>query len=60
MATDYIIHFMPEIPQIMVGQEASNGQTCILNIISGQEALELMRKLTGGINYENRGRIKKA
>lgn len=60
MARDYIVHFMPEIPQIMVGSEASDGQTYILNVISGQEALELISRLTGGTNYENRGRIKKA
>lgn len=60
MPRDYIVHFMPEIPQIMVGQEASDGQMYILNVISGQEALELIRGLTGGTNYENRGRIKKA
>ncbi len=60
MARDYIVHFMPEIPQIMVGQQGSDGQMCILNVISGQEAPELIEKLTGGIKYGNRGRIKKA
>lgn len=50
MAKNYILHFQPEIPQIIVGQEASNGQMCILNVISGHEALELIDRLMGRSN----------
>lgn len=50
MAKNYILHFQPEIPQIIVGQEASNGQICILNVISGHEALELIDRLMGRSN----------
>ena len=50
MAKNYILHFQPEIPQIIVGQEASNGQMCILNVISGHEALELINRLMGRSN----------
>lgn len=47
MAKDYILHFQPEIPQIIVAQEGSNGQIGILNVISGHEALELIDHLVG-------------
>lgn len=60
MAKDYILHFQPEIPQIIVGQEASDGQMCILNVISGHEALELIDHLVGRGYHVNRGRTKKA
>lgn len=60
MAKDYILHFQPEIPQIMVGQEASDGQMCILNVIKGHESLELIDILMGRSHYDSRGRIKKA
>lgn len=60
MAKDYILHFQPEIPQIMVGQEASDGQMYILNVISGHEALELIDHLVGRGYHVNRERTKKA
>ena len=47
MAKDYILHFQPEIPQIIVAQEESNGQIGILNVIEGHEALELIDHLVG-------------
>ena len=60
MAKDYILHFQPEIPQIIVGQESKSGQLGILNVISGGEALELIDHLVGRGYYVNRRRIKKA
>jgi hypothetical protein len=60
MSKDYILHFQPEIPQIIVGQEASDGQMCILNVISGHETLELIDHLVGGGYHVNKGRTKKA
>lgn len=44
---DYILHFQPEIPQIMVGQECSDGQIMILNVIKGSESLELIDRIIG-------------
>ena len=38
MAKDYILHFQPEIPQIIVAQEESNGQIGILNVIKGHDS----------------------
>lgn len=60
MAKDYILHFQPEIPQIIVSQEASDGQMCILNVISGHETLELIDHLVGRGYNVNKGRTKKA
>ena len=60
MAKDYILHFQPEIPQIIVGQESKSGQLGILNVISGHEALELIDHLVGRGYHVNRGRTKKA
>lgn len=42
-----MINFIPEIPQIIVAQEGSNGQIGILNVIKGQEALETIDHLIG-------------
>jgi len=47
MSKDYILHFQPEIPQIIIGQEGSDGQMYILNVIKGKEALDLIHKLLG-------------
>lgn len=60
MEKDYIIHFQPEIPQIIVGQESKSGQLGILNVINGGEALELIDHLVGRGYYVNRRRTKKA
>jgi len=45
MSKDYILHFQPEIPQVMVAQENSDGQIHILNVIKGEEALDVMHKI---------------
>lgn len=50
MAQDFIIHFQPEIPQIMVAQESSNGQIGILNVIKGSDSLEIIDRLMGRSN----------
>ena len=47
MAQDFIIHFQPEIPQIMVAQEGSDGQIKILNVIKGSDSLEIIDRLMG-------------
>ena len=48
MAKDYILHFQPEIPQIIVAQEESNGQIGILNVIKGHDSLKIIDRLMGG------------
>lgn len=58
MSKDYIVHFQPEIPQIIVGQESKSGQLGILNVIEGGEALELIDRLVGRGNHVDRGRTK--
>lgn len=60
MSQNFIIHWQPEIPQFIIGQEASNGQMQILNVIKGHESLELIDILMGRSHYDSRGRIKKA
>lgn len=47
MAKDYILHFQPEIPQIIVAQEESNGQIGILNVIKGNDSLKIIDRLMG-------------
>ena len=47
MAKDYILHFRPEIPQIIVAQEESNGQIGILNVIKGHDSLKIIDRLMG-------------
>lgn len=54
MAQDFIIHFQPEIPQIMIAQEETNGQIKILNVIKGHESLELIDRLIGRGNHVNK------
>lgn len=45
MSKDYILHFQPEIPQIIVAQEDSEKKTFILNVVKGRESMELMNRL---------------
>ena len=47
MAKNYILHFQPEIPQIIVTQEESNGQIGILNVIKGHDSLKIIDRLMG-------------
>lgn len=47
MAQDFILHFQPEIPQIIVAQERSNGQIGILNVIKGHDSLKIIDRLMG-------------
>ena len=47
MAQDFIVHFQPEIPQIMVAQEGSDGQIKILNVIKGSDSLKIIDRLMG-------------
>lgn len=47
MSRDYILHFQPEIPQVIVAQEDSEKKTFILNTIKGRESMELINRLLG-------------
>lgn len=59
MPRDYILHFQPEIPQIIVAQEDSEKKTFILNAIKGRESIELMNRLVGNDCIFNTVRTKK-
>lgn len=59
MSRDYILHFQPEIPQIIVAQEDSEKKTFILNTIKGRESIELMNRLVGNGCIFNTVRTKK-
>lgn len=55
MSKDYILHFQPEIPQIMVAQENKDHQIMILNVVKGRRAMTLMEELVGRSTYVNKG-----
>ena len=58
MSKDYILHFQPEIPQIIVAQEDSEKKPFILNVVKGCESIKLMDRLLGNDWYRTKDIIK--